>query len=84
VLVSIGGTLGLTGKWGIQDDAIRPEGVSVSSGKVVYRLMYTEGLTQAGLMLVQMLDENHIKIEVFPNAQGSDAEFDANAKTYAR
>jgi hypothetical protein len=84
VLVSIGGTLGQTGKWGIPSDAIRPEDVTVSSGKVAYRLLYMEELTQAGLMIVQMLDADHIKIQVFPNSQESDAEFDGNAKTYAR
>ena len=84
VLVSIGGTVGLTGKWAIPDDAPRPEDVSVSTEKVAYRLMYMEGATQAGLMIVQMIDSNHIKIEVFPDSQATDADFDSNAKVYAR
>ena len=46
--------------------------------------MYLEGLTQAGLMIVQMLDSDHIKVEVFPNSQDPTAEFDSNAKLYAR
>ncbi|MBS1505702.1 MAG: hypothetical protein JSS79_03555 [Bacteroidetes bacterium] len=84
ILVSIGGTLGLTGKWGIPSDAPLPSAVSVASGKVAYKLLYTESLTQAGLMIVQMIDADHIKIEVFPNSQQADAEFDANALKYAR
>jgi hypothetical protein len=84
VLVSIGGTLGLTGKWAIAGDAILPSEVSVSSGKVAYKLMYLEGLTQAGVMIVQMVDDTHIKVQVFPNSQASDAEFDSGALIYAR
>ena len=84
MLVSIGGTLGLTGKWAIPKDAVPPSDISVSNGKVAYRLMYLEGLTQAGLMIVQMLDSDHIKVEVFPNSQDPTAEFDSNAKLYAR
>lgn len=84
VLVSIGGTIGLTGKWSIPTDAILPEEVSVSTGKVVYRLLYIEGQTQAGLMIVQMLDNDHIRIQVFPGSQEANADFTIQAKTYAR
>jgi len=84
VLVSVGGTIGLTGKWGIPNDAIQPKDVTVASGKVAYPLQYTGGLTQAGLMIVQMLDADHIKVEVFPNSQASNAEFDGDARIYAR
>jgi hypothetical protein len=84
VQVSIGGTLGLTGKWTITKDAILPADVSVANGKVAYQLLYLEGLTQAGLMIVQMIDATHIKVQVFPNSQALDAEFDSNALMYAR
>jgi hypothetical protein len=84
ILVSIGGTLGLTGKWGIASDAPLPSAVSGASGKVAYKLLYTESLTQAGLLIVQMIDADHIKIEVFPNSLQADAEFDGNALHYAR
>lgn len=84
VLISIGGMLGMTGKWAIASDAILPSDVSVSGGKVAYKLLYPEGLTQAGLMILQMMDTNHIKVQVFPNSQTSDAEFDSGALMYAR
>lgn len=84
VQVSIGGTLGLTGKWTIPNDAPRPADVSISNGKIVYRLLYLDGNTQVGLMLVQMLDADHIKVEVFPNSQATNAEFDGGARIYAR
>ena len=35
-------------------------------------------------MIVQMIDDTHIKVEVFPDSKASDAPFDSGAKTYAR
>lgn len=35
-------------------------------------------------MILQMTDDSHMKIEVFPNSQAASAEFDGNAFTYAR
>ena len=85
VLVSIGGTIGLTGKWTIPDDALLPSQVSVASGKIAYRLYGSKAdWQQRGLMIVQMTDDTHIKVQVFPASTASDASFDANAKTYAR
>ncbi len=85
VLVSIGGTLGLTGKWTIPDDALLPSQVSVSSGKIAYRLYGSKtDWMQRGLMIVQMTDDTHIKVQVFPGSTASDAAFDSGAKIYAR
>lgn len=88
VLVSIGGTIGMVGKWTIGAGAPLPSQVSVASGKVAYRLYSAGGITadpnQRGLMIVQMIDDTHIKVEVFPDSKASDAPFDSGAKTYAR
>ena len=85
VLVSIGGTIGLTGKWTIPVDAPLPSQVSVASGKIAYRLYGSQAdFTQRGLMIVQMIDETHIKVQVFPGATVADAAFDTNAQIYAR
>jgi hypothetical protein len=86
VWVSIGGTLALAGKWGIASDAIDPANVSVSSGKIAYGLLtlHDQVVTQAGLMILEMTDDTHLKIEVFPGSQDSTAEFDSNAFVYAR
>ncbi|MBK7594526.1 MAG: hypothetical protein IPJ11_04595 [Gemmatimonadetes bacterium] len=55
VRISIGGTVAPPGIWGIPADAPAPATVSVASGLVAYRLMYTESTTiQYGLMLVQL------------------------------
>ena len=88
VLVSIGGTIGMVGKWTIGPGAPLPSQVSVASGKTAYQL-YSAGGTfqnpyQLGLMIVQMMDDTHIKIETFPDSKATDAQFTANAKIYAR
>lgn len=85
VRISIGGTIAHPGIWTIPPDAPRPADVTVESGKVAYRLMYTESFTvQAGLMLVQMVAPDRIRIEVFEGSQAGNAEFDDAARTYLR
>lgn len=88
VLVSIGGQMDMVGKWTIQPGAIVPSQVSVSNGKVAYQLYSAGGITadpnQRGLMIVQMMDDKHIRVETFANSKASDAMFDANARVYAR
>lgn len=85
IRISIGGTIAPPGIWTIPPDAPPPSSVSVSSGKIAYRLMYSGSTTvQYGLMLVQMLADDRIKIEVFPGSQAADAEFTAGAFGYVR
>lgn len=85
VRISIGGTVAPAGVWGIKPTALRPADVTVASGKVSYRLMYSESTTiQYGLMLVQMLSDTQIRIEVFVGSTAATAEFDANAHIYNR
>ena len=84
VRVSIGGTIATPGVWTIPADAPRPETVSPASGIVTYRLLYTEGLTQSGLMLVEMLDASRIRVQVFENTQATSAAFTSAAQIYVR
>jgi len=88
VLVSIGGSIGMVGKWTIGGGAPLPSQVSVASGKIAYQLYGAGGTNQnpfqLGLMIVQMMDDTHIKIETFPDSKATDAQFTANAKIYAR
>lgn len=85
IRISIGGTVSAPGLWTIPPDAAAPATVSPTSGKVAYRLMYT-GSTQVqwGLMLVQMLAADRIKLEVFSGSQAADAEFTSGAFIYLR
>ncbi|MEP6591654.1 MAG: hypothetical protein ABJC19_10770 [Gemmatimonadota bacterium] len=85
VRVSIGGTIATPGIWTIPDDAPRPAAVTSPSGVVAYRLVYTESTNvQSGLMLVQLTDATHLKIEVFEGSQAASASFDGNARSYVR
>jgi len=89
VMVSIGGQIGLVGKWSLQQGAIAPADVSPANGKMAYQLWAVDpnpphSADQRGLMLVQMTDNTHIKVEVFPGLKAADGAFDANARMYAR
>lgn len=88
VLVSIGGTIGMVGKWTLAPGAPLPSQISAANGKVAYPLYSAGGIAadpnQRGLMIVQMIDDKHIKVETFPDSKAADAPFDANAKIYAR
>lgn len=85
VRVSIGGTIATQGVWTIPADTPRPEAVTPASGLVAYRLLYTESTTvQWGLMLVELTDATHLRIEVFPGSQATTGNFTAAAKRYVR
>jgi len=93
ILVTIPGTLPMVAVWAVQDGATDPASVSVASGKVSYRLFYkqppvSEGgdksSTQAGLLIVQMLDDARIRVEVFPGSSNATAEFTGQSRIYLR
>ncbi len=75
----------------IHDSDIRPENVTPATGKVSYKLYNYEPTfpavgeqqEQFRLMIVQMLDANRIKVEVF-DTQADTADFTANARIYTR
>ncbi|HEY4100754.1 MAG TPA: hypothetical protein VGM20_07750 [Gemmatimonadales bacterium] len=85
VRVSIGGTIAVPGLWTIPPGTPRPENVTPSSGLVAYPLTYTESTNvQWGLMLLQMTDATHLRIEVLPGSQASSGAFDAGVHSYVR
>jgi len=85
IRISIGGTIAAPGLWTIPPNAPRPAEVTVASGLVAYPLMYTGSTTiQSGLMLLQMVDATHLKIEVFPGSQATSGAFDGAARNYVR
>lgn len=76
--------LTLPGKWKPQDGAPDFATVEVATGKVAYQLRYLESGTVAGLMIVQLTDATHLKVEVFPGSTAPDETFTTAAKTYIR
>lgn len=81
--ISIGGTVSSPGKFkpSPQDPAF--DQVSSASGRVVYHLNYTEW-GYFGIMLCQLTDDTHLRVEVFPNAVDTSIQFTANALIYTR
>jgi len=88
IRVSIGGTLPLVGAFAVQSGALDPKDVSVGSGKVTYRLLLAVPTgppgRQFGVLIVQMLAAERIRVEVAMGETVTDAEFTAAAKTYVR
>lgn len=86
ILISIGGTLPLMGKWAIPTDAPDPADIGVAQGLVVYPLWSPFDPIRVGTMLVQLTDASHIKVQVFTGvpAPGDVLTFDGTALIYAR
>lgn len=87
--VSIGG-LGMTGLWGVPPEAPEFSTITPASGQVVYRLLNTgepgglPGTQQIGLLIVQLLDQQRLRIEAVPQTTGSSASFSSRAEIYLR
>ena len=92
ILVSIAGSLAIVNLCAVQDGAPDPADVNVASGVVTYRLFQklpavSEGNGRGnalGVLLVQMLDENRIRVEAFPGNPSATVSFTQNAKIYTR
>jgi len=87
--VSVGG-LGMTGLYGVPPDTADFATVTPASGAVVYRLLNSgepggpPGVDQLGLLVVQMLDAQRMKVEAVPDRISRTAAFSANAQIYVR
>lgn len=81
--ISIGGTVCPAGKFKPSPEDPPFDEVGVSAGAVTYHLSYTES-GYCGIMMVQLIDSTHLKVEVFPDAVGEGLPFTANAKIYTR
>ncbi len=73
----------------VQDSAPAFGDVTPASGKVTYKLYYTGEFgpntgQRAGLLLVQMMAKDKIKIELFDDTVSETRDFTANAKIYVR
>lgn len=82
--ICLSSLLPLPGKWRPAAGSPAFESVSVATGKVAYSLLYLEGSTIAGLLLLQMESDNRVKIQVFPGSTATDGAFDGGALYYVR
>lgn len=74
-----------------EDNPIRPENVSTSSGIVTYYLYNANNVeigvptsSRIGLMVVQMLSDTRIKLEIFEDSTSTSREFTSAALYYVR
>jgi hypothetical protein len=86
VLIAIGGTLPLMGKWAIQAGAPDPASIWVAQGLVRYELWSPFDPIRVGTLLAQLMDDSHLRVQVFVGVPGPGEAlaFDANARLYAR
>jgi hypothetical protein len=89
IMVSIGGVVCPPNKFSLLPGVIKPADVTPANGKVAYPLWSIDpnpphGAAQRGLMLVQMMDDKHIKVQVTLNTLAQDGIFDSSARMYAR
>jgi len=80
------------GLYFVQDGAPPPESVTPASGKVTYYLYGEAGAGEfppvkgerRGLLIVQMLSENRIRVEAFGDTTSTTREFTSRARIYVR
>jgi hypothetical protein len=84
--ISIGGILSMRGVYGVIQPAPDFSSVTPSTGKVAFRLNSPFGFQHisVGLMIVQMVSSDTIRVETFPLLNASTADFDSAASTYTR
>lgn len=87
--VSIGG-FGFTGLYGVPADAPDFAAISPADGVVVYRLLETgepggpPGTRQQGLLVVQLTDGQHLRVDVIADQTALSGSFGAAAQVYVR
>jgi hypothetical protein len=89
VRISIGGTVAPAGLYGVQEGAPDPAEVGVDARLVRYRLTKLGGSTRAngfaGSLLVQLIDQSHLRIEWFDAGNSPEVKgFTENASLYSR
>jgi len=86
VVISIGGTIGMVGGFFVGDGPLDPANVTPSTGAIAYRL-FTDPLRRGsgdGLLRVQMLADDRIRVQAFPGTPPASQDFTADARTYIR
>lgn len=81
--ISIGGTISTPGKFKPSPEDPNFLNVTKESGKVAYHLNYTEQ-GYFGIMLVQLTDDTHLKVQVFRDSINTNLNFTTESFNYTR
>lgn len=84
VRISIGGTLAMTGIFGVDASDPDPASITPASGVVTYQLSPSAFGAPSGILLVQMTAPDTIRVEAFPGATAGSVSFTASSRTYVR
>ena len=86
VRISIGGTIATAGSFFVQDGAIDPTAVTTASGRIAYTLFATAARSSggSGVLIVQLIADDRIRIEVFPPGTPASADFTGASNVYVR
>jgi len=81
--ICIGGTLSMAGIYGVAPDDPDPADVSAASGRVEYHLI-PQGISDPGILLVQVIGADAIRVETFPGGTPGSVAFTSAVRTYRR
>jgi hypothetical protein len=86
VRVSIGGTLTMRGVYALFKNTPDPADISMANGRVDLKLISAFDFPNiiVGVLVVQMVASDTIKVETFPNVYADTVQFDSNASIYTR
>lgn len=86
VRISIGGSVSIVGAFFVADGSPDPADVTTATGRVGYRLVNSSSRvgTGVGVLVVQMLADDRIRVEAFPAGTSTSADFSAAALVYTR
>jgi hypothetical protein len=84
VRIAIGGTLARAGVFAVPKNALDPAQVSRRTGKVTYRLLDVRDGTRCGLLLVELVEDDCVRVEVVPGSPRSTPDFSDQARRYRR
>ena len=86
VRVSIGGVMSMTGVFALFQNTPDPAGISIASGKVSLKLVsaFDRPTLIMGTFLVQLIAQDTIRTETFPNLNSDTLQFDSKASIYTR
>jgi hypothetical protein len=86
VRISIGGILTMRGVYAVFKNIPDPADISIANGRVGLKLTSAFDFPNiiVGVLVVQMIASDTIKVETFQNVNADTVQFDANASIYTR